>query len=198
MTGNVKKISVFKWSIVACMALFAWLMFTTVHVNAGQGVQNASRLWENATAYMAKNHWVPGKVIEHERTFNLKGKLVEENRFVLGFSPGKHSSIKMQLLSAEENGKDVSKRVRSTIDGNITLEELVGDSLFAPDKGQQVTSRLNGQQRRINGRNCAGFTFTHRTFNETLEGTAWLDQKTGLPVEVHSTVTSVPFMEDDV
>jgi hypothetical protein len=198
MTGKAIKIFVLKWSITACMALLAWLISTTAHVSADQALQGYPRLWEKAAAYMAKNHWVPGKIIEHERTFNLKGKLEEETRFALSFSPGKHSSIKLQLLAAEENGKDISKRVQSTIGGNVTLDELVGDSPFAPDKEQQVTSRLNGQQRLINGRDCAGFTFVHRTADETIEGTAWLDQKTGLPVEVYSTVTSVPFMEDDV
>jgi hypothetical protein len=196
---NPKKMPVSnKWLIAAYMMLFASLIMATAQVHAETSMEMSSRLWEKAADYMAHNHWVPGRIIEHERTFDLKNKVQEETRFVLGFSPGKQSSIQLRLLAAEKNGKDISNQVRSTINGKTTLEELVGDNPFFPIKGQQVTSRLNGQHRRINGCNCSGFTFIYRTANKTIEGTAWLDQKTGLPVEIHSMVTSVPFTEKDV
>jgi hypothetical protein len=157
-----------------------------------------SRLWEKAAHYMTHHRWVPGNVVEQEKTFNLKGQLEEETRVVLGLAPDDGNTIRLNLLSAEENGKDVSHQARSAIESHVTLSELVGDTPFTPTKGQTVTAHYNGQHRQLNGRECCGFSFLFNTGEATIEGTAWLDQKTGLPLEVHSRIVTVPFMQDDV
>jgi hypothetical protein len=157
-----------------------------------------SRLWEKAARYMAHHHWVPGNIVEHEKTFNLKGKLEEETRVVLALSPGDGNTIRLNLLNAEENGKDVSHRARSVIESHVSLTELTGDSPFTPTEGQTVSAHYNGRHRQLNGRECSGFDFIFNTGEATIEGTAWLDQITGLPLEVHSRIVTVPFMHDDV
>ena len=157
-----------------------------------------TRLWEKAAHYMAHHHWVPGNIVEYEKTFNLKGGLEEESRLVLGLAPGDRNTIRLNLVSAEENGKDVSRQARSVIESHVSLSELAGDSPFTPTEGQTVTAHYNGKHRQLNGRECSGFTFIFKTGEATIEGTAWLDQKTGLPLEVHSRIVTVPFMQDDV
>jgi hypothetical protein len=157
-----------------------------------------SRLWDKAAHYMAHHHWVPGNIVEHEKTFNLRGKLEEETRVVLALAPDDGNTIRLNLLSAEENGKDVSYRARSVIESHVTLTEVAGDSPFTPTEGQTVSAHYNGHHRQLNGRECSGFDFIFKTGEATIEGTAWLDQKTGLPLEVHSRIVTVPFMHDDV
>jgi hypothetical protein len=178
-----------------CLALTIPPVMT---VGAETPPQEMTRLWEKAAYYMTHHHWVPGNVVEHEKTFNLKGKLEEETRVVLGLAPDDGSTIRLNLLSAEENGKDVSRQARSAIEGHVTLRELIGDTPFTPTKGQTVTAHYNGQHRQLNGRECSGFTFLFNTGEATVEGTAWLDQKTGLPLEIHSRIVTVPFTQDDV
>jgi hypothetical protein len=181
--------------LLLCLALSVAPIMTA---GAETPPREMTRLWEKAAHYMAHHHWVPGTIVEHENTFNLKGKLVEETRVVLGLAPGDGNTIRLNLLSAEENGKDVSLRARSMIESDVSLSELAGDSPFAPTKGQTISAHYNGHHRQLNGRECSGFAFIFKTGEATIEGTAWLDQKTGLPLEIHSRVVTVPFMQDDV
>jgi hypothetical protein len=169
-----------------------------VTVGAETPPQEMTRLWEKAACYMTHHHWVPGNIVEHEKTFDLEGQLEEESRLVLGLAPGDGNTIRLDLLSAEENGKDVSRQARSAIEGHVTLRELVGDTPFTPAEGQTVAAHYNGRHRQLNGRECSGFAFIFKTGEATIEGTAWLDQKTGLPLEVHSRIVTVPFTQDDV
>ena len=165
---------------------------------AEDGKRGMSQLWQKAAAYMKCQHWVPGKMVEQERTYNLKGKLEKESRLVIGFSPDNQNNIQLSLLAAEQNGKDISWRVRATLEDTVSLNDLIGDSPFRVANGQEVTSHFNGQTRQISGRTCCGFDFLFKTGEAIIEGTAWLDRKTGLPAEIHSRVISVPFMRDDL
>jgi hypothetical protein len=178
-----------------CLALSAAPVMT---VGAETPPQEMTRLWEKAAHYMAHHHWVPGNVVEQEKTFNLKGELEEETRVVLGLAPGDGNTIRLHLLGAEENGKDVSRQARSVIESHVSLSELAGDSPFTPSQGQTVTAHYNGHHRQLDGRECAGFAFIFKSGEATIEGTAWLDQKAGLPLEVHSRIVTVPFTQDDV
>ncbi len=187
-----------KYPAAVCMVWIAALLVVNAQVGADPSQTTDPPLWEKATDYLSRNHWIPGEIIEHERTYNLKGELEEESRFVMGFSPGQNGLIRLSLIAAEENGKDIANQVRSAIDGEIPLSELIEDSPFAPKAGQRVTYRLNGEHRKINNHHCTGFQFNMRFKDEAVEGTVWLDQKTGLPVEIHTRLTSIPFMEEDV
>ena len=178
-----------------CLALNASPIMTA---GAETPTWEMTRLWEKAAHYMAHHHWVPGNIVEQEKTYNLKGKLEEETHVVLGLAPDDGNTIRLNLISAQENGKDVSRQARSAIESHVTLNELVGDSPFTPAKGQTVTAHHNGQHRQLSGRECSGFTFIFITGEATIEGTAWLDQQSGLPVEIHSKIISVPFMQDEI
>ncbi len=181
-----------------CMVWIAALLVVNAQGDADTSQPTDAPLWKKATDYLSQNHWIPGEIIEHERAYNLKGELEEESRFVLGFSPGKNGLIRLSVIAAEENGKDIANQVRSAIEGEIPLSELIEDSPFAPKAGQRVTYRMSGEHRRINHHNCTEFQFNMRSKDEDVDGTVWLDQKTGLPLEIHARITSVPFMEEDL
>lgn len=176
----------------------AVLLVSNVQATADPIQRTESPLWEKATEYLSRNHWIPGEIAEHERTYDAKGKLTEASRLKLGFSPGRNGLVRLRVLAAKENGKDVAEQARSAIDGDIPLNELIEDSPFLPKPGRQVTYWMSGVHRKIEDLHCTGFKFTMRTQNVTAAGTAWLDQKTGLPVEIHTRITTVPFMEEDL
>lgn len=180
-------------------ALCAILAITAATAADTGGIQpQTAPLWQNAAYYLNRHLWLPGKVIEHEQTFGQNGQLEEETRVVLGLEADKEEYIRYRLLSAQENGRDVTAKARSVMSGVISRHELVGVSLFMPADPQQVTSSENGRRREINGHHCKGFSFRCRKASATVEGTAWLDEKTGLPLEIQSRTVSVPFMEEDI
>ncbi len=170
----------------------------TGNVQAGDTPQSMSQLWEKAAAYRSSYHWVPGRLVQHELTYDLRGRVQEDRRLVIDYSPGRRDRIRKNLLAAEENGKDVSWQLRAALEETVTLEELMGDSPFSPDDGQQVSFHFNGERRSINGRVCFGFAFIFTTSKATIEGVAWLHKQTGLPAEIHSRVITVPFIQGSV
>ncbi len=165
------------------------------YVQAGDTPQSMSQLWDKAVAYKTSHYWIPGRLVQHELTYDLRGRLEEDRRLVIGYSPGGRNQIRKNLLAAEENGRDVSWQLRAALEDTVALEELIGDSPFAPAGGQRISSHFNGERRSIKGHICYGFGFIFITDKVTVEGIAWLDQQTGLPAEIHSRVISVPFMQ---
>jgi hypothetical protein len=195
-TGRLKRFG------MRCRLILLAAMFTCAgiagHAKAEDTPQSMSQLWKKASAYKASHHWVPGRLVQHELTYDLRGRLEENRRIVIGYSPGGQNHIRKNLLAAEENGKDIAWQVRAAMEDSVTLDELVGDSPFSPAIGQQVSSHFNGKRRTIKGRVCYGFEYLFVTEKSTIEGIAWLEQQTGLPAEVHSQVISVPFMQGSV
>lgn len=194
----IRRVVQSKHPIAVSLMAAAATIIATSPVHAETAPQANFPLWEKATAYMSRNQWISGKMTEHERTYDLKKKLIEESHSVMEFSPQKNGGIRLHLVSVEENGKDVTRQARHGINTELSLDDIFGDSPFVPEKEKQVTIRMNGQHQNIKGRPCTAFKFVMSTKNEAVEGTAWLDRKTGRPVEVHSTLTSVPFAKEDV
>ncbi len=197
-SGNsIKRASVAICAIVAIVDIVL-VLYAAKQIHAQALPQEHQHLWQKAACYMSRRIWVPGKIVEHHKTFNRRGKLEEETKVVTQLSPLDQDQIGVTLLAAEENGKDIAEKLRAAIDGSMTLETLTGDNPFTPKKAQRVTPRYNRQQRQIGNHTCMGFTFIFETGGQSVEGIAWLDKETGLPVEIHSRLTSVPIMEDDV
>lgn len=193
---NMKRFGHRCWPILlAAMLAFAGL---AGDAQAGDTPQSMSLLWEKAADYRTSHHWVPGRLVQHELTYDLRGRLEEDRRVVIGYSPAGRNHIQKNLLAAEENGRDISWQVRPALEDTVTLDELAGDSPFAPAEGQQVSYHFNGERRTFKGHVCFGFEYIFVTDKATVEGTAWLDQKTGLPAEVHSRIISVPFMQGSI
>ena len=129
-----------------------------------------------------------------ERVYNIKGDLEGEEHIVLNLSPDRDSRVRVALVSAEENGRNIASHIRAEVEGGSAL----GPSPFRPTEGQHVEAWRNGETRIIDGRVCVGFAFSFETGEYSLEGVAWLDKEYGLPLEAHAEVVSVPFMEEGV
>jgi hypothetical protein len=187
------------WISIRLMGLGLMVLFIfggVAHPRSG----GEDPLWQRAETYMAKHLWVPGEVWANEKVFNRKGGLEEERTLLMGLSARPDHTIYRHLIAAEENGEEIAAAVRPEIEGPTTLTELVGDSPFSPAKGQQVRVNHwpNGAQRQIGSHTCIGFGYELTTAETQVQGVAWLEQTSGLPVELTAEVKSVPFKEDGV
>jgi hypothetical protein len=153
-------------------------------------------LWQMAVTYLAAHQWVPGEVWVNEKVLDRKGGLEEERTLLLGLSARPDRTIQRRLITAEENGEDIAAAVRSELERATTLTELMGDSPFSPAAEQEVKHWRNGAQRQIDGHACIGFGYALTTAEALIQGIAWLDQDSGLPLELTAEVRSVPFKED--
>lgn len=193
-----KKVAQSRQLFTLCWIAVAAAMGISAPVYAGPALQADFPLWEKATVYMSRNHWIPGKLSEHKRIYDIKGKLVELSHALMELSPEENGAIRLRLIDAEENGKDVTTQARKAASGEMTFDELFGESPFLTEKGKKVTLKTKGRNGDINGRPCTAIKFVMYTKKAAVEGTAWLDRSTGLPIEIHSAMTSAPFMEEDV
>jgi hypothetical protein len=156
----------------------------------------ADGLWQMAETYLAEHQWVPGEVWVSEKVLDLQGNLEEERTLLMGLSAGPDHTIHRRLITAEENGAAITAAERSELEGPTSWTELMGDSPFSPTKGQKVKHWRNGDQRQIEGHTCIGFGYELTTAEALIQGVAWLDKDSGLPVELTAEVMSVPFKED--
>ncbi len=167
-------------------------------VQVAHSQENMEKLWDKTVKYMSQHHWIPGEVTEHEQTFSPQGKMVEETRAVFSLKPAPQLKVQLYVESAEENGKDVTAEARREINGVLTLAEALEETPFTATAGQRLTADFNGQFRQIKGIRCAGFDYTFISDDTRIKGTAWVAEKSGLPLEIKSSILSVPFTEQDV
>lgn len=184
--------------LILAAACAVGVMLAVTAAEAGPVTSVPDPLWQKAADYMRRQIWVPGEMDTRERVYNLKGDLEEEQHVVLGFEPSGDHGVAVRLISAEENGRDITRQVRAQVEGRSPLSEILGPSPFAPGAGQRVAAHRTGEERRIGGRTCIGFAFSFHTDDASLQGVAWLDGETGLPLEAHAEIVSVPFEEDEV
>ena len=154
---NMKRLG--KWCRQILLVVILTCAALAGNVQAGDTPQSVSQLWEKAAAYRTSHYWVPGHLVQHELTYDLRGRLEEDRRLVVSYSPGAQNRIRKNLLAAEENGRDVSWQVRAALEDTVAVDELAGDSPFAPAEGQKVSSHFNGERRTLKGRICFGFEF---------------------------------------
>ena len=184
-----------------CMGFFLLLAIFSaalVHAQSQEKKEKMEKLWQKTVKYMSQTHWIPGKVIEHEQTFNRQGEMVEETHAIFSLKPVPQRKVELYVESAEENGKDVTAEARRKINGVLTLADALEESPFTAKAGQSLTADFNGQFRQIQGIRCAGFDFTFINDDMRLKGIAWVSENNGLPLEITSNILSVPFTKEGV
>ncbi len=184
--------------IMVVIITTAAFLLTVPPSKAKSSEEELAPLWQRATAHMRRQIWVPGEVETHEMAYDQQGGLAREEKVVLNLLPAKDGNVQVRLISATEDGKEITAKVRSQVEGTTTLHEVMGASPFAPAKGQQVTARPSGERRQIAGHPCNGYRFSFHTGDATFEGIAWLDRSSGLPLEARAEMISLPFREDGV
>jgi hypothetical protein len=177
----------------------------------------ADDLWPRAVEWgSAFQNWLPGTMDMVSEMLDKEGKAVEttEIRFRLSQKPG--GELDQELLRYVENGKDATAAKKAEMekakaeeeakekadggnrkaeggdDGEVSVGvEVAG--VFHPDlqKGTQVKPGVH--RRAVGGRMGLEHAFSQKQKDgTTVEGTAWLDRETGLPLEVDYVPVPLP------
>jgi hypothetical protein len=129
------------------------------------------------------------------------GKVLDtwDNRYRLFL--GEDGSVRTEVVSASRNGKDETRKEREAqakrdrsarADGEPPMGGF-GVDPFDPGLQGSVTIGPPAGNRQIAGRACVAFAFSlAQPKNSVVEGTAWLDAASGLPVELVSRMQPLP------
>lgn len=154
-------------------------------------------LWQKAVDLAKQNEaWVPGKMVIHSTMTNKKGKVLEDVEMSQAVSLDAKGEIRVDIIKAVKDGKDVTEEERARLK-EATSETSEEDSeeahsiefknvgIFHPDLQSKLTVTPTGQTGGVSGKSCRGYEFTLQMEDGTLQkGSAWLEEETGVPVEV--------------
>ena len=148
-------------------------------------------LWQKAVAIADANRdWVPGLVTQQTEEIGKKGKakLVEDMRIYL--SQGEDGSI-VEDVKCLKDGKEIKCESDEEEDDDSSSDTLI--EFFAPEFQDKVTIARTDQVKAIQGKQCVAYTFEQEgDEKEITVGTAWLEETTGMPLEVQFTVKPLP------
>ena len=162
----------------------------------------ANPLWSKAVESASRaKQWSPGEMRLVIEMADDAGKVLDtwDNRYRL--SPGEDGAVRTDVVSASRNGKDETRKEREAqakrdrsarTDGEPPMGGF-GVDPFDPGLQGSVEIRPLAGNRQIAGRTCVAFAFSlTQPKNSVLEGTAWLDAESGLPVEFVSSLRPLP------
>jgi hypothetical protein len=164
----------------------------------------ADPLWLKAVESAARTKgWSPGEMRLSIEMADDEGKVLDtwDNRYRL--SAGADGAVRTEVVSAFHNGKDETRKEREAqarrddaakAEGKAQAPDVgFGVDPFDPEMQDSVEIRPLAGTRQIAGRTCVAFVFSlTMPKNGVLEGTAWLDAATGIPVEFVSNPKPLP------
>lgn len=173
---------------------------------------NLSPLWQKAVeTYRANRHWYPERAVITSEVLNGQMKFRSFTEIFLTLRPNDRGWLSVQMDRYLRNGVDETDRMRSRIRIRSPLSTMapseengysisIAESPFDPDDQRNVSVTPCDEKRVLAGRVCRRFDFLYR--HEGLEGdeddatvwrgAAWLDEKSGRPVELAFSVTPLP------
>ena len=183
----------FKWATVLITVLFQSLLIFSV-VNAS----DQDQLWEKAVKIAtANNSWVPGYVIHYEEVYSRLGirQEVTETHSVLQ----RHDSgdVELTFLKIIQNGRDITEDFVQELGKTLILEESEYrvEHPFHNSPIHNVKYQPTDKNKQINGKKCVLYEFIYSNEKGTWEGSAWLEEESGIPVLVHGELVTVPLDE---
>lgn len=197
-----------RWTIFLILGLLAAGLLITHH--SARASETIDSLWQKAIAVGEANRdWVPGVMLSTVETLDDQGKPKGVKQTWMRFSLGPDGQIKTELTKALEDGKDVTaaEQARSKAEqakkrddgkkgeksGGITLEFGSGDHIFGSATAATTSVKPLGEKKTLGDKRCVSYTFTQkRKEGETLEGTAWLEEGTGVPARVQYAPRPLP------
>ncbi len=162
----------------------------------------ADPLWQAAVAAASRaKAWSPGEMRIVIEMADDKGKVLEawDNRYRI--SAGPDGSLSTEIVAASHDGKDETRKEREAQakrerenppDGGDDWTRFIDDPLD-PAIQETVTVRRLAEARTIGGVAGVAFAFTiAKPKGASVEGTAWLDAATGVPLEIVSSPRPLP------
>lgn len=173
-----------------------------------QEVNLQDPLWQKAVALSRANEdWVPGLLVVRMEMLDGQGKAQSTEETWVKLSLGPDGKIKEERVKQVKDGK-VKDSPEVKVEARAGQGEKKGggkrssysvnssDNPFSPKVQGGVSAKRIAQPKTILGRPCAGYEFTltakEGKAEKTLSGTAWLEDPTGIPLEVQYTVRPLP------
>ena len=183
-------------------ALLATLLFILPVWAQEVGLQDS--LWQKAVTLSGGNEdWVPGLLVVRMEMLDGRGSAQSTEETWLKISLGPDGKIKVDLIKQVKDGKvkDGPETKVETRSGEgkkkgeraKTSVSIGSDNPFSPQVQGNVSAKRTAQPKTILGKPCAGYEFKLSTKKgKTLSGTAWLEDPTGIPLEIQYTVRPLP------
>lgn len=182
--------------IIAVLSITTFGLFYSIKAAEGD------ELWQKAVAIASANeHLVPGSIHQIDKMFDEKGELKETSEIYLAVEKGTKRRLSIKLLKATTNNRDVTNKVRKDVEkqlNNTEEDELYQTFPFMASVQKNTHYRREESRRVIERKNCVSYAFTYGDEEETWQGTAWLEEKSGIPVETEASLTSVPYEEEGI
>jgi hypothetical protein len=166
------------------------------------GLQDS--LWQKAVTLSGGNEdWVPGFLVVRMEMLDGRGNAQSTEETWLKMSLGPDGKIKKDLIKQEKDGKvkdgpEMKVEARSGEgkkkgERTKTSVSISSDNPFSSKVQGNVSAKRTDQPKTILGKPCAGYEFKlSMKEGKTLSGTAWLEDPTGIPLEIQYTVRPLP------
>ena len=159
-------------------------------------------LWQKAVEISRANKaWTFNGAGFRIELLDDKGGIQETFESWYRFSPGADGAMAMEVVRSARNGEDTTAKDRDAQNKrNADARRRggsqpfgMGDDPFDPALQGSVEARPRGDTRVIAARECALYEFRLlKKDKSVLSGTAWLDIRTGAPVEASYTAAPLP------
>jgi hypothetical protein len=179
-----------------------WLLLAAA-IARPAGAAPADPLWSNAVAAVSRaKAWSPGEMRLEIEMADDQGQVLDtwDNRYRI--SADADGALRTEVLSALHNGRDETQKERAAQakreraarqDRGPALPGFGADPFDAGVQDSLAVRRLEGT-REVGGTSCVGFAFTlEQPKGGTVEGVAWLEARSGLPVELAASPQPLPW-----
>jgi hypothetical protein len=156
-------------------------------------------LWQKAVKIAEQNQaWVPGLVVTRTEELGKEDKVKHVDDMQVKLSLGEDGQIE-EDVTLFKDGKEVEyvpKKEEKSEEKSNDSEEVsfkISADFWNPDVQKMMTVTVRDQRKDILGKTCVAHDFIQKiTEKEHIKGTAWIEENTGIPVEVQFTQKPLP------
>ena len=160
-------------------------------------VSATDTLWQRAVAISAYNRdQVPGNWIQREEVFNGEGESHLVSRTHVAFEQIRHT-VELRLVEATGDGVDITEQLRESFDKMRSQFKMTPEyNPFQPANQKNVTAKPDGRSRRDGEDIFVAYDYNQKTESGRWRGTAWINDATGMAVEISARLMGLPAMDD--
>ena len=191
--------------LMACLPSCSAPVHRVVLTNEAEVASNFD-LWSKAVQVAAANEgWVPGSVhtLLEVRDGDKKLETTKEIWSKLTKAPDGSPKPQVVIVKATDDGKDVTEQEQKKAKDHLDKQKKAKDEVkeiklefshpFEPNRQGQVKAERTGETRTVQAKTCVGFRWqVTQTEGTIISGTAWLDQDTGVPVQIQFVLDPLP------
>ena len=172
----------------------ALLLLLLLAPAALHAASSADPLWGKAVDFArVSKDWAPGNASFLMELVDDKGTAQESWQVWYRVSVSATGDMALEVTRAMHNGVDTTQKEQETQKKRKATPFSMGDNPFDPQVQESVAAVARGSTETVAGRTCALFDFTMKKKDgSVLSGSAWLDARTGAPVEVSYTASRLP------